>query len=97
MSIYKPGRPSKYNPTTGVGPPPAKPGEYRIRDAGGSIAYIGENNNLARRTGEHIRSSKFSTGQTGLIPSNTKLPMDALRPILVISMNDKKLHNICHR
>ena len=57
MSIYKPGRPSKYNPTTGVGgKPPAKPGEYRIRDAGGSIAYLGETNMLARRTGEHIRS-----------------------------------------
>lgn len=66
MSIYKPGRPNKYNPTTGVGKlPPTQPGEYRIRDVGGSIAYIGETNNLARRTREHIRSGKFSTDQTG--------------------------------
>ena len=34
MSIYKPGRPSKYDPFTGKGsPPPSAPGEYRIRDA----------------------------------------------------------------
>ena len=66
MSAYKPGRPNKYNPTTGAGQkPPAKPGEYRIRDTAGSISYIGETNNLARRTGEHIRSGKLSTGETG--------------------------------
>ena len=63
MAIYKPGRPNKYNPSSGIGQkPPAKPGEYRIRDASGTIAYIGETNNLARRTGEHIRSGKLSTG-----------------------------------
>ena len=63
MSIYKPGRPNKYNPTTGVGEkPPAKPGEYRMRDAAGTITYIGETNNLARRTGEHIRSGKLPVG-----------------------------------
>lgn len=66
MSAYKPGRPNKYNPTTGVGQkPPSKPGEYRICDVGGAISYIGETNNLARRTGEHIRSGKLSTGQAG--------------------------------
>lgn len=66
MSVYKPGRPNKYNPTTGVGQkPPAKPGEYRIRDVDGLITYIGETNNLARRTGEHIRSGKLSIGQAG--------------------------------
>lgn len=66
MSTYKSGRPNKYNPTTGTGKkPPAKPGEYRIRNASGSIAYIGETNNLARRTNEHIRSGKLSTGQAG--------------------------------
>lgn len=65
MSIYKPGRPSKFNPTTGSGTkPPAKPGEYRIRNASNSIAYIGETNNLSRRMGEHIRSGKLSTGST---------------------------------
>ena len=64
MSMYKPGRPNKYNPTTGVGEkPPAKPGEYRIRNAAGEITYIGETANLARRTNEHIRSGKLSTGQ----------------------------------
>ena len=51
MSIYKPGRPSKYDPFTGKGsPPPSAPGEYRIRDAAGSIAYVGETNDLRRRT-----------------------------------------------
>lgn len=66
MSVYKPGRPNMYNPTTRVGrKPPAKPGEYRIRDVDGSISYIGETNNLARRTGEHIRTGKLSTGQAG--------------------------------
>lgn len=67
MSIYKPGRPKKYNPTTGAGQkPPSQPGEYRIRDNSGSISYIGETNNLARRTVEHIRSGKLSTGQAGV-------------------------------
>lgn len=64
MSVYKPGRPSKFNPTTGAGQkPPDKPGEYRIRDGSGSITYIGETNNLARRTGEHQRSGKLPTGE----------------------------------
>lgn len=64
MSIYKPGRPSKYNPSTGVGQkPPAKAGEYRIRDEAGRIKYIGETCNLARRTKEHIRSGKLPTGE----------------------------------
>lgn len=60
MSIYKPGRPIKYNPTTGTGQkPPAKPGEYRIREAS-QIVYIGECNNLARRTREHLRNGKLA-------------------------------------
>ena len=63
--MYKPGRPNKYNPTTGTGQkPPYKPGEYRIRDAGGAIVYIGETNNLARRAGEHIRGGKLSTDRS---------------------------------
>lgn len=66
MSIYRSGRPFKYDPTTGLGhKPPAKPGEYRIRNASGDIAYIGETNNLARRAGEHIRSGKLATGAQG--------------------------------
>ena len=60
MSIYKTGRPNKFNPSSGAGrKPPGKPGEYRIRDSKGTITYIGETNNLARRTGEHIRSGKL--------------------------------------
>ena len=63
MAIYKPGRPTKYNPTSGIGQkPPAKPGEYRMRDGSGIITYIGETNNLARRTSEHIRSGKLPAG-----------------------------------
>lgn len=63
MSIYKPGRPVKFNPTTKTGHvPPASPGEYRIRDAGGGIRYIGESNNLHRRTFEHIRNGKLQVG-----------------------------------
>lgn len=66
MAIYKPGRPNKYNPTTGAGQrPPARPGEYRMRDTSGAVTYIGETNNLARRTGEHIRSGKLPTGPGG--------------------------------
>lgn len=62
MAIYKPGRPNKYNPSTGAGlKPPARPGEYRLRNSTGLITYIGETNNLMRRTGEHIRSGKLST------------------------------------
>ena len=61
MSIYKPGRPSKYDPFTGKGsPPPSAPGEYRIRDAAGSIAYVGETNDLRRRMGEHLRRGKLA-------------------------------------
>ena len=60
MAIYKPGRPRKYNPTNGVGKkPPAVPGEYRMRDGTGTITYVGETNNLARRMKEHIRSGKL--------------------------------------
>ncbi len=66
MSIYKPGRPNKYDPTTGVGvKPPARPGEYRMRDDSGAITYVGETNNLARRIKEHIRSGKLPVGQEG--------------------------------
>ena len=66
MSIYKPGRPAKYNPTTSAGhKPPKAPGEYRIRSGSGDILYIGETCNLARRTGEHIRSGKLPTGEGG--------------------------------
>lgn len=63
MSIYKPGRPSKYTPSAGDGRrPPSLPGEYRIRDGSNRIAYVGETNNLNRRMHEHIRSGKLSEG-----------------------------------
>ena len=55
MSIYKPGRPNKYNPSTDSGQkPPAKPG----------ITYVGETNDLSRRTKEHIRTGKLATSNT---------------------------------
>lgn len=58
--MYKPGRPQKYNPTTGEGnKPPALAGEYRIRDEQGTIIYVGETNNLNRRMNEHRRSGKL--------------------------------------
>lgn len=60
MGIYKPGRPFKYVPATGTGSrPPEKPGLYRIRNAKGTIVYIGETCNLARRIREHVRSGKI--------------------------------------
>lgn len=63
MSIYKPGRPTKYDPSTGHGTkPPASAGEYRIRNSQGSLVYIGETNNLNRRMNEHIRTGKLATG-----------------------------------
>lgn len=65
MSAYKPGRPVKYNPSTGVGTkPPNRQGEYRICDDGGNILYIGETNKLSRRMVEHIRSGKLASGCT---------------------------------
>ena len=61
MTMYKPGRPHKYTPSTGTGSkPPAKPGEYRIRDSKGVIIYVGETNNLERRTKEHSRKGKLT-------------------------------------
>lgn len=60
MGIYKPGRPKKYNPSTGKGSkPPAKPGEYRIRNEKGEIIYVGETNNLRHRMNQHIESGKL--------------------------------------
>jgi hypothetical protein len=60
MSIYKPGRPNKYDPSSGGGrKPPQAPGEYRIRDEKGNIEYIGETSNLNRRMNEHRRSGKL--------------------------------------
>lgn len=65
MSIYKQGRPTKYNPSTGTGhKPPAKPEEYRIRDQDGNITYVGETNCGSRRMDEHRRLGKLLDGHT---------------------------------
>ena len=66
MSIYKPGRPAKFNPSTNGGTrPPKAPGEYRIRDNGGGLLYIGETNDLNRRMKEHVATGKLPTGTLG--------------------------------
>lgn len=82
MSIYKAGRPWKFDPTTGAGHrPPNSPGEYRMRDGSGCITYIGETNDLARRMREHIRSGKLPTGQgCGRAPLSTWWPTAAPPP-----------------
>lgn len=68
MGTYGPGRPVKYNPTNGRGVMPfGKPGEYRIRDNNGNIRYIGETDNLARRTKQHINSGKLGTTDNSTI------------------------------
>ena len=65
MGIYKPGRPSKHNPSTGGGSkPPSSPGEYRIRDTSGQLCYIGETCDLNRRANEHRRTRKLASGST---------------------------------
>ena len=64
MVMYKPGRPSKYNPSTKMGKkPPAKPGEYRIRNNEGKITYIGETSDLSRRLYQHLYNGKMSGGK----------------------------------
>lgn len=64
MGIYKPGRPSKYNPSTKEGKePPHKAGEYRIRDSSNQITYVGETNDLNRRMNEHVHTGKCRTGK----------------------------------
>lgn len=61
MGIYKPGRPNKYNPFSDSGnKPPAKPGEYRIRDKEGTITYVGETNNLNRRMTQHMNGGRLA-------------------------------------
>lgn len=59
MSIFKPGRPKKYDPFDKKGKePPSSPGLYRIRDSANEIVYVGETNNLKRRMGQHISQTK---------------------------------------
>lgn len=60
MSIYKQGRPRKFNPAIGAGIlPEHRAGEYRIRDSGGDIIYVGETNDLNRRMHQHQLSGKL--------------------------------------
>lgn len=42
--------------------PPAKAGEYRIRDKEGNLTYVGETNNLVRRMYQHGYNGKMSGG-----------------------------------
>lgn len=61
MSVYKRGRPHKYNAITGDGSePPRVVGEYRIKTKIHTIKYIGITNDLYRRMNEHIRSGKIN-------------------------------------
>ncbi len=52
MGVFGRGRPSG-------GLAPALAGIYRIITSGGSLDYIGETNNLARRRAEHSRTGKL--------------------------------------
>lgn len=64
-NMYKPGRAHKYNPSTECGTkPPAKPGEYWIRDQCGNRIYQGETCCLPRRMREHIKTGKLPVGGT---------------------------------
>ncbi len=55
FALYGPGAPSSADP-------PKIPGEYRILDKNGNIKYIGETNNLKRRTQEHQRRGEIEEG-----------------------------------
>lgn len=60
MGVYGRGRPKRWNPFTNEGStPPDAPGEYRVRDTSGKIAYVGETNNLRRRIKEHKSRGKL--------------------------------------
>lgn len=63
MSIYKKGRPSRsgYDDISGM---PDAPGEYRIRDKEGTVAYVGETNDLKRRVREHKKTGKFMENES---------------------------------
>ena len=72
-NMYTSGRPKKYYPYTGKGEkPPHEPGEYRIRNSYGGIAYIGETNDLRRRMDEHFRRGKLAP-DTGNVSFEYKL------------------------
>jgi len=62
MTIYRRGRPQKYNALTGEGNrPPNVVGEYRIRySKWRRMKYIGITNDLERRMREHEKSGKIN-------------------------------------
>ena len=59
MGIYSSGRPRKVSVSDGLNQLPHAPGEYRHRDAEGNITYIGETNDIRRRSQQHLRSGKL--------------------------------------
>lgn len=59
MSIYSSGRPKKIRVSDGLDKLPHAAGEYRLRDANGVITYIGETNDIKRRSQQHLRSGKL--------------------------------------
>ena len=57
MSIYKPGRPSKYDPFTGKGsPPPSAPGETR----GGTLEWKTADGRSTSRTRRQHEQAKIA-------------------------------------
>ena len=63
MMPFRRGRPYKYNPANPhSSQPPAKAGEYRIKNAKNEIKYIGIASDLKRRMNQHKRSGKFQPG-----------------------------------
>lgn len=61
MSTYSSGRPKKVRVTDGLGQLPHAAGEYRHRDANGHITYIGETNDIKRRSQQHLRTGKLQS------------------------------------
>ena len=61
MKIYKPGRPTEFDPFMNKdhsAVPDAK-GEYRILDKNKNVKYVGYTNSLKRRMHEHMRTGKL--------------------------------------
>jgi len=59
MGIYSSGRPKKVHVSDGLGKLPHAAGEYRHRNAEGEITYIGETNDIRRRSREHLHTGKL--------------------------------------
>lgn len=64
-SVFGPGAPRKYWPTTGAGwRPRDRPGIYRIVARDGTIEYIGKTIHLYPRMLKHKSKGRFSEGQS---------------------------------